>query len=460
MTAIIVRNGYVPLGAFIVFISLISTLGAIRFGWLPVLLLAIVMPCLILWTRSSRWFMPYILTIWVVAPEIRRLYDWTIQEYSSMSLIIITPLLCSLFIALSIKKEKKLDKRMTKTLPAIFILFGLMSVIGFMKNGMSALYDLGNYVMPMLALYYMATSEDKKLYALLTKTFYALGVIVAVYGWIQYVWAPPWDTFWMIGSEMRSIGLPEPFEIRVFSLLNSPGPCGMFLAVVLAMCLMDRQLSKPVQLLLTAVIGSTLLLTSVRTAWIFVVAVLLFVAISNYKKDGFKQILKYAVTITAVILISINLPAFSHITDRLASFSDIENDHSFNERMELLDAFVPLVLLNPVGSGFGSNGLGTKINNGGEIGSLSIVDNGFLSIGITFGLFGFIVYFWAISGTLRDLYRYKLPHAAGEYKPVFYAAIISMAFGNGLIGLSGFCLWLMMAMPLLGSEVMNSSEGS
>src|SRR4030081_1469123 len=75
-------------------------------------------------------------------------------------------------------------------------------------------------------------------YARVTKVLFGLTTILSVYGIIQYVFLPPWDAFWLQNVSAQgslSFGKPFPFQVRVFSMLNSPGPFGSFMACILHM---------------------------------------------------------------------------------------------------------------------------------------------------------------------------------------------------------------------------------
>lgn len=115
------------------------------------------------------------------------------------------------------------------------------SVVGLFKNGIVFAYDLANYVIPLLLLPYLAIKPMKaKELDRLLYSYANIAVLVAIYGIIQYLTVPPWDAFWMNNVEMNSIGIPEPLQIRVFSSMNSPGPCAIFLAMALVPMLMEN----------------------------------------------------------------------------------------------------------------------------------------------------------------------------------------------------------------------------
>lgn len=199
-------------------------------------------PAFVLALFDSRRLIPYILLVWVICPEIRRIQDWMEGTYHSVSLLSIAPLLTSAVLIIPIlAKFHQMESRIYKLLiyMAIVLLYGCL--IGVTKNGSGTFYDLANYVIPLLLIPYAALSEfDNKALDRLIVAFSNTAILVAVYGIIQYIVVPPWDAFWMNHVEMTSIGHPFPLEIRVFSTLNSPGPAGMYMGTALAPMILEK----------------------------------------------------------------------------------------------------------------------------------------------------------------------------------------------------------------------------
>ena len=102
--------------------------------------------------------------------------------------------------------------------------------------------------------------------AKLVRTFLEIGTLAGAYALYQFVAIPPWDAEWMRNVEMTSIGLPEPFAVRVFGTLHAPGVLAMFLLVPIG----TLWLSRPTLSRLPAVclVSAALLLSQVRAAWI------------------------------------------------------------------------------------------------------------------------------------------------------------------------------------------------
>jgi hypothetical protein len=99
------------------------------------------------------------------------------------------------------------------------------------------------------------------------RTFMVVSPIIGGYAIWQYVSPQDWDRYWMlhVSGTISVLGLPEPFQVRVFSTMNSPASYGTFAACGL---LLFGFCSRGWQLLLLALIAPGLLFTYYRTAWI------------------------------------------------------------------------------------------------------------------------------------------------------------------------------------------------
>ncbi len=97
-------------------------------------------------------------------------------------------------------------------------------------------------------------------------TFSLLAVpLVSLYGIRQYLDPAPWDIYWMFNADLRSIGLPEAFKVRVFSTMNSRDRSRAFLVVAIALLCAGRS---PLRWIAVALGLAALGLTLSRTSWL------------------------------------------------------------------------------------------------------------------------------------------------------------------------------------------------
>ncbi|CAM3323694.1 MULTISPECIES: O-antigen ligase family protein [Paenibacillus] len=414
------------------------------------LLILSMMAALRIHFKRPHALVPYALLMWVVSPELRRLLDWSFRSYTDTSLISLIPYCVSLTMLIPIIKNiKQLDRKVGLLLKifgaALIYGFG----VGFLKYGFSSVFDLLNYIVPFLVLAYVSVSRfDQDVRDQWLRSFGYLAVIVAAYGIYQYMVLPPWDQFWMISSEMKSIGPAEPQKFRVFSLLNSPGPTGVFLAVALAIMTVQKRW-RAFGVVGIMVVAFALLLTLVRVGWIaYVVMVFAYFIRSQLKSKMQLLTLGIIIAFAYQFLLPV-LPGGSQVASRIDTFGSLEEDHSFNERLHFSTHIFSSVLANPVGMGLGSSGLGAKLTQNSD--TLVVFDNGYLNVFYTFGLpLGLTVI--ALLGYLF-VYLYKVSRMDRMYSPISLAAISAVLFllfaSNVLRGLSGFILMLVISVAFM-----------
>lgn len=425
------------------------------------ILLLLLFPAFLLAVIQSRLLIPYNLFVWAAGPEIRRIADWMDGTYHSVSLLSLAPLLASAMVIIPVLRG---IHQAEKPLAKIILYFGAAllygSAIGLVKNGIGFAYDLANYVVPLLLIPYFAvrplgTREmDRLLYA-----YANIAVAVSIYGIIQYLTVPAWDAFWMNHVEMNSIGIPEPLEVRVFSTLNSPGPCAIFLASALVPMMMEKRWRGTLNwagVLLTVI---CLLTTLVRSAWLIVFVMLLAYILTSSSKGKWKTIMQLAIVGLLLYTIVPKLPGAEGLVARMQTLTDIEQDHSYNERLDLLHTMVPAVMGNPVGQGIGSVGTGTKLDNGGELGEMGIMDNGFIAILLTFGVIGGFFFFSALYVLVKRLVgriaeRTSHQPYARLALAAWAGAVASLISDNGFPGMRGYLIWMLIGMGLWVKDVL------
>jgi hypothetical protein len=158
------------------------------------------LPALILGFTSSVYQVPYILSVWAIEPELRRLIDWSYGQYHSITVMTLLPILATMTLLLPIvRRRRSINKGLR---PGIYLYcaalaYGLM--IGWIHNGFAAAYEFVTYVVPLLLVFYMYqrpfTDAQR---SMIFRSFSGIAILIAIYGWIQYLTAPAWDTFWRL----------------------------------------------------------------------------------------------------------------------------------------------------------------------------------------------------------------------------------------------------------------------
>ncbi|MBT2764473.1 O-antigen ligase family protein [Paenibacillus sp. ISL-20] len=435
----------IVLGAMV---GIVGSIGSLHIRLLEFTLLFLsVMMALHIYFKRHHALVPYSLLMWVMSPEMRRLLDWSFQSYTNTSIISLIPYCISLIMLIPIIKNiKQLERRIGLLLKIMGVALIYGFGVGFLKYGFSSVFDLLNYVVPFLVLAYVNVCRfDQDVRDKWLRSLGYLAVIVAAYGIYQYLALPPWDKFWMISSEMKSIGLPEPQKFRVFSLLNSPGPAGVFLSLALAVMTVQKRW-RAFGVVGILIVAFALLLTLVRVGWIAYAVMIVAYFIRSHLKSKMKLLMLGIVIVLAYQIVLPVLPGSSQVTSRIDTFGSLEDDHSFNERLQFSTHIFSAVMANPVGMGLGSSGLGAKLTQNSD--TLVAFDNGYLNIFYTFGLpLGLAV---VILLVYLFVYLYKSSRTEKVYSPLSFAAISAVLFllmaSNILSGFSGYILLLIISL--------------
>ncbi|WP_342575643.1 O-antigen ligase family protein [Paenibacillus sp. FSL M8-0142] len=246
---------------------------------------------------------------------------------------------------------------------------------------------------------------------------------------------------------MNSVGLPEPQKFRLFSLLNSPGPAGMFLGFALAIMIVQKKW-RAFGILGIMVVAFALLLTLVRVGWISCIIMIVAYFARSQLKNKVQLIVLGLILILAYVFVLPTLPGAKEVSSRISTFESLEEDHSFNERLVFAQHIISDVISNPVGRGIGSSGLGVKLTQSSD--TVKVFDNGYLNLFYLFGLpLGLGVIF--MLGYIF-LVLFKISKMEKIYAPISFAAISATLFlllgSNVLSGLSGYILMLVISFAL------------
>jgi hypothetical protein len=354
----------------------------------------------------ERWYLPFLLTLWCIAPGIRRLIDWQVGR-TPLSIVSILPLL-ALLPLLYVVGRKFSSSRIGlpfKTL-MYFWLFGFVYalVVALAGGGqMGAIYDFAIFCLPMLvgAWVIVRPASREATFETLTRTLLWLGVFESVYGIYQYVAPLPWDVAYVNNANQVSLGVPEPYGLHPFSTLNSPGTLSLFLAVVILLNLHRLALRRPLPLI--AIVGcvATLVLTNVRSAWLAVaVGVVAYLVLSPKRAKAFGALAAVGLVSVVLLLNASTLLGNATITQslqsRFDSLGNVDEDESVSARRAESNFAMHQGLEEPLGQGLGTVGGAVKLGDTGA-GQL-VLDNGYLSRFLEMGVAGFICYVATLAG--------------------------------------------------------------
>lgn len=395
--------------------------------------------------------------LWLLGPQVRRVVDHG-TSYHEPSIVLVAAPLASLVLAHRVRELRwHALRRPVRPLLIAATAVGVGYAVGAIRIGVQpATGMLLLWGVPVLfGLQIVAVTEDTdELRTALERVFVWGTLLVGVYGIVQFYVVPAWDAYWMTNAPMSSIGSPEPFKVRVFSTLNSPGPAALYLSAAVLFLTSARH---PLRIVAQAVGFACLALTVVRAAWLACLLGLVVVMIAGRPRARVTALT--ALALLAVAALQLSSPALQVVSDRIDESREGQSDDSFVARLGLHQELVPSLADDVVGRGLGASGaaarLGPDLTDG-----FTDLDSGLLDFGLSLGLPIGLVCLGALtfgglelarSGLRNDSLPVGIVAGAG-------AVMLQMVSGNTLVGVGGVMFFVLWAMGLL--EVLDRSSQS
>jgi hypothetical protein len=416
---------------------------------------------LALYLRRPIWYLQFTLWTWFLTPLVRRLVDYRCG-FVDQNLVLLAPFLVSAIAGLTLFRERN-NVAPARVAPFYLcmaaILYGFC--VGMIRWKLGApdavspgevIYGLFNWLAPLLFglhLYLRAARDEGQTFAGIQSTVVWATIFMGCYGVYQYVAPPAWDSFWLEslpgGLEVSTFGRPNPYEVRVWSTMNAPGPFAAALTACLMMLIAVRSRLK--YLALTA--GSVALFLSLsRSAWLGCAIALLFC----------KQLLSTGARNLIVLTTLLVVPAFlvsqtqsaSPFVERITSIFHPEKDESAQARWETHALLLPEVLSNP--SGIGLNNLSTYKQHA--------LDSGPIRMLLSLGQPGTLLFAVGLTIALLPLFgkTNDIPLIVCRALVVSYLA--QLLSNSTFVGSTGAMFWLCLGLGLSAVGAKASSESS
>ena len=406
---------------------------------------------LLLW-RKPGGYVAFVWAVWFITPFVRRVVDLDIG-YTEASIVMLAPFVVTgIAIFAVIPRLHELPKTLRVPLGLVVLGLAYAYLVGVLYNGLvGATFDLLNWGAPVVGALYMLTHwrEMGVLEPSLRRTFGMGLILMSLYGMWQFFAPNPWDSYWMeqalLNDGLNSIGTPEPYEVRVFSTMNAPGPFAVTLMVGLLL-LFGGPLGFWWLAFALGVVAFALSL--VRSAWGgWVLGLLFFIA--RLPKAMQLRYLSFMVIVTLIGVPIISLgPMGEVLGERFSTLGDIQEDTSFNDRLSLYGDIGEFVVGNPLGRGLGSTGVGADLSTGE---ALQDLDSGIIAVVFTFGALG-TLYFAAGALFLFGVSVVKGFLSTNRFAVACSAVTLAcgsqLLFGNSWTGVSGMGLWFFAACGL------------
>jgi hypothetical protein len=409
-----------------------------------------------------------VLVLWVINPELRRLYDWRFG-HSAVSIISLLPLLSVAPHLWSLTMGggwRRLPGALAVAAWLWVGAFGYGLALAMANQGqwLSGLYAFLNFVVPAGIGLWIAADEApfSCAYLRVTRVLFAATTFAAVYGIVQWALVPPWDADWLrgvISEGSRSYGYAVPFQIRVFSVLNSPGPFGNFMAAMLLLALPRLSPTRPLLLVQIPVWLIAFGLSLDRSGWLmFAVGTLVYLAFAPRRLTLLATLGSTAVLLAAAVAILPGLIGNDLVStivgDRIATLSDIGSDRSAADRSVVYTDGILEFENAPLGRGLGIVGTSTKLS---VTQGTTDYDSGVLARLIELGLPGVLLLVAAAASLASACYAGATSRAAAT--PIdgrsvaasglgLIVALISLELSGDVAGLLVLMLWLFAALAV------------
>jgi hypothetical protein len=417
---------------------------------------AAVVVALTLYFRRPIGYLHFTLWTWFLIPFVRRLVDWRFG-FQDHNFILLAPYLVSAIAGLTLLRERRHADPVRLTsfflcLAGVFYGFAV-GLIRWRLHASDAsspgeiIFGFFDWVAPLLlglhiSIRWSMYEEHKKA---IQQSFLCATLLLGLYGIYQFIAAPPWDCAWLEGLpggfENLSFGHPEPFQIRVWSTLNSPGSFGVVMLAALILLFGTKTRYKAI---FAAAGYISLLLSMVRTAWLaWLLAVVLL--LGNYRGATLRRFL-FGLTLLPLCLLPIAFsPEIAQTAqDRLASMQSVQQDVSFQERSAMYEIVTAALIENPAGMGLRNNSF--TIDG-------FVLDSGFLQALAMLGFTGTALYAAGVLFGIRSMITPRamsplrtLGQQEGAFRVVALVCIAEVISGNPFLNVGGAILWVFLGL--------------
>jgi hypothetical protein len=415
-----------------------------------------VLVAILFFVRKRKYYFDFVLWCWFLSPFLRRVMDYQ-AGWMDPSFILLTPYLVTMVAPLVGARritEKSLRQSALFLLALLAIACGV--VLGFFQGSPDKMATpLMDWTVPVFFAWWLnsTTNEDRKnILFSVERTFFAGVLVMGIYGVVQYVTAPAWDTNWLVqlsaNADVNSMGTLAPFGLRVFSTLNSSGVLALVLACGLLILVQSQRKLAPVAAIFGAV---SLLLTLGRSAWLSLAVGLIMLLLLMPR-----MVLRAAVIPGLAVFLAFSAaslsPARDLIGDRFSSFKGLKYDESAGDRLTGALQAGQLLVTQPEGFG-----LGVPLDLIASDGSFSLNDNGFANGFLALGVLPGLLYFGCLAVLLVQSCRsLRLKPPGVRVVAVTAVAIATqLPLDTAYLGPTGVLLWMF---STLGSTGEYSTE--
>ncbi|MEA5513220.1 O-antigen ligase domain-containing protein [Nodularia sp. UHCC 0506] len=412
----------------------------------PVTALAV---AVFLYLRHPILYIGFTWWIWFLTPLATRLVDYRIGWDPTRQILVTPYLVVFVTIATFLQHSPRAIKQ--GGLPFILAFIGVFygSLVGLIYNTpLPVARGFLDWLSPIIFAFHLFINwRNYPSYRQNLQRIFLWGVLIlGIYGVYQFVVAPEWDRYWLMESQMfTSAGDPEPFGMRVWSTLHSPGP----FAYVMQTGLLLLFTSSGTLIFPASAVGYlSFLLTQVRTSWLgwLLGIVLIFGSVKAHIQMRLIAII--LIMVMCVVPLTNIEPISTVVTERFESFANLENDTSFQDRSGSYDRNLTLALSNVLGNGLGN--IWTVDEKTGHL-EVFVLDSGILDIFFTLGWLGAIPYLGGLILIIASVLQYteaRFDSFVSAARAIGLTACVQLVGNSTMVSLAGMILWGFLAMAM------------
>jgi putative inorganic carbon (hco3(-)) transporter len=403
--------------------------------------------------QRSSFLVDYVIIIFVFNRGLRRILDYNAGAFNPLSPVSLTPLAITMLMLLPfLGRFNTLPKSHKTILTCFLVAMGYGFAIGFIRVQFAAVYALAEVLAPIAMFGYILTlGADQNTKDRWLRTSAWCAMIASAYGWYQYFTIPPWDAFWVraVGFE-GYLGILEPTKMSVFSTMAERGVFGGFLGLAIVPMIISPKWRTPLSWFGVILVLSNILLAQTRTGIILATFTILVYVMINKGTGLFQMLIAMAVIGGAAWFGMDKMPGSEKLKDRFSTLGNMQEDGSFQARMDIYSYGISTILLNPLGFGLGATGISSRINTGDESNTAVITDAGYVEIVAQYGWLGAIAIVYALWAMWRQLaIRFKIGYRPTEVmlaRALLIALIPACFVGNMITQFS--ILWIVFGSAL------------
>lgn len=404
---------------------------------------------LCLYARGSPWYAGQCVLLFCCVSLVRRLVDAQ-GGWNPSSPVLLTPYLCCLLAALGfLRYWLKNNPRYVGVFLCMLLCIGYgVALAMYQGRTLASLVDALKWSFgPVYAVYILSEAErHTQLRRVIETCLVWASAVMGAYGVFQYVALPIWDAEWMRNVAqlgMDSIGQPEPFAVRVFSTMNSPGSFGivMMAGIVLGLKRGTWVVALTVPLMLVG-----LALCQYRSLWAATaVAVALVVFQRRAALRPANLLVLVAMAVVALGTVA-SVPRIREaIVHRVQTLSKLKSDESLKSRLAQYGELARNDNL-VAGEGLALNGASRRLDKG----KVAAIDGALIEIwrgmGVLVGT-TFLLCIGVLVGALLFL-----PGSVGRDiyydRAIIFATFIQLPMGSVHTGEMGFDAWMFIGFAL------------